>query len=106
LERDVISAKLERRRKSALKDFGDTLAEAEDLLGQAAVETGTKTYDLRSQVAAKLTAAKLKLQELQRYAVDGAKAAAQVSDEYVRDNPWQAIAAAVGFLLGVSISRR
>ncbi len=84
------------------------MAEAEDLLGQAAIETGTKANELRSQVAAKLTAARSKLQKLQEDAVDRAKAAAQVTDEYVRDNPWQAIgaAAAVGFLIGVVISRR
>jgi ElaB/YqjD/DUF883 family membrane-anchored ribosome-binding protein len=53
-------------------------------------------------------AAKLKLQDLQDDAVDRAKAAVRVTDDYVRDNPWQAIgaAAAVGFLVGVLVSRR
>jgi ElaB/YqjD/DUF883 family membrane-anchored ribosome-binding protein len=104
----MTTAKLERGQKSVSKDFGDTLADDEALLKQAATETGAKASDLRSQVEAKLLSAKLKLQDLQDDAVDRAEAAARVTDDYVRVNPWQAIgaAAAVGFLVGVSISRR
>src|SRR6202171_2200560 len=107
-ELNMTAAKLERGRKSLVKDFGDVLAEAETLLKQAAAETGERASDLRSEVEAKLMAAKLKLSDLQDDAVDRAKAAARVTDDYVRDNPWQAIgaAAAVGFLVGVLISRR
>jgi ElaB/YqjD/DUF883 family membrane-anchored ribosome-binding protein len=84
------------------------LGEAEALLRQAAKETGDKASDLRSQVEAKLLAAKVKLQDLQDDAIDQAKAAARATDDYVRDNPWQAIgaAAAVGFLVGMLVSRR
>jgi ElaB/YqjD/DUF883 family membrane-anchored ribosome-binding protein len=41
-------------------------------------------------------------------ASERAKAAAKVTDDYVRDNPWQAIgiAAAIGFLAGLALSRR
>src|SRR5450755_1461516 len=107
-ELTMTAAKLARGRKSLVKDFGDVLAEAETLLKQAAAETGERASDLRSQVESKLLSAKLKLQDLQDDAVDRAKAAAQYTDDYVRDNPWQAIgaAAAVGFLVGVLISRR
>ncbi len=102
------AAKMERGRRNAVKDFGDALADAESLLRQAAAETGDRASDLRSQVEAKLMAAKVKLQDLQDDAVDRAKAAARVTDDYVRDNPWQVIgaAAAVGFLAGVLVSRR
>ena len=102
------AAKLERSRKAIVQDFGDVLGEAETLLRQAAKETGDKASDLRSQVEAKLQAAKVKLQDLQDDAIDQAKAAARATDDYVRDNPWQAIgaAAAVGFLVGMLVSRR
>jgi ElaB/YqjD/DUF883 family membrane-anchored ribosome-binding protein len=102
------AAKLERSRKAIVQDFGDVLGEAETLLRHAAKETGEKASDLRSQVEAKLLAAKLKLQDLQDDALDQAKAAARATDDYVRDNPWQAIgaAAAVGFLVGMLVSRR
>jgi ElaB/YqjD/DUF883 family membrane-anchored ribosome-binding protein len=104
----MIAAKSGRGRKSTVKDFSDALDDANTLLREAAAETGDRASDLRSQVAAKLLSAKLKLQDLQDDAVDRAKAAARVTDDFVRDNPWQAIgaAAALGFLVGVLISRR
>ncbi len=104
----MTAANQQRGRKPVVKDFGDTLSEAETLLKQAATETGERASDLRAQVEAKLRSAKLKLQDLQDDAIDRAKAAARVTDDYVRDNPWQAIgaAAAVGFLMGVLVSRR
>jgi len=49
------------------------LSEAEDLLKRAANETGDRAKDLRSQVEAKLLAAKLRLQEIEGEAVDRAR---------------------------------
>jgi ElaB/YqjD/DUF883 family membrane-anchored ribosome-binding protein len=104
----MINSQAERRRKSATNDLSNTLTEAQDMLGRAATETGARASDIRSQVSDKLAAAKLKLQDLQDDAIERAKAAAQVTDDYVRDNPWQAIgvSAAVAFLIGVLVSRR
>jgi ElaB/YqjD/DUF883 family membrane-anchored ribosome-binding protein len=95
-------------RETLLDDFSSMLSEAEDLLKRAGTETGERAKDLRAQVEAKLLAAKLRLQELEGEAVDRAKAAARVTDDYVRDNPWRAIgiAAAVGFLAGLLMNRR
>ena len=104
----MVAAKSGRERKSTVKGFSDALDDANTLLREAAAETGERASDLRSQVAAKLLSAKLKLQDLQDDAVDRAKAAARVTDDFVHDNPWQAMgaAAALGFLVGVLISRR
>jgi ElaB/YqjD/DUF883 family membrane-anchored ribosome-binding protein len=95
-------------REKLVDDFGAMLTEAEDLLKRAGNETGDKARDLRSQVESKLLAAKLRLQELEGQAVDSAKAAARATDDYVHDNPWQAIgvAAAVGFVAGLLMNRR
>jgi len=95
-------------RESLVEDFSNMLTEAEDLLKRASAETGERARDLRAQVEAKLLAAKLRLQELEGEAIDRAKVAAQVTDDYVHDNPWQAIgvAAAVGFLVGLLMNRR
>src|SRR5947199_8460127 len=95
-------------RETLLDDFSAMLTEAEELLRRAANETGERAKDLRSQVEAKLLAAKLRLQELQGDAIDSAKAAARVTDDYVHDNPWQAIgaAAAIGFVVGLMMNRR
>jgi ElaB/YqjD/DUF883 family membrane-anchored ribosome-binding protein len=104
----MTAARFERSRDALVKDFSDVLVEAETLLKQAAKESGEKATDLRSQVETKLRSAKLKLLELQDDAVDNAKAAARATDDYVHDNPWQAIgvAAAVGLLVGLVIGRR
>jgi ElaB/YqjD/DUF883 family membrane-anchored ribosome-binding protein len=95
-------------REKLVDDFSEMLTEAEDLMKRAANETGERAKDLRTQVEAKLLAAKLRLQELQGDAVDQAKAAARVTDDYVHDNPWQAIgaAAAIGFVVGLIMNRR
>jgi len=104
----MTAAKFERSREALVKDFSDVLVEAETLLKQAAQESGEKASDLRSQVETKLRSAKMRLQDMQDDAIDSAKAAARATDDYVRDNPWQAIgvAAAIGFLVGLVVSRR
>jgi ElaB/YqjD/DUF883 family membrane-anchored ribosome-binding protein len=98
----------ERTRDQIVDDFAAVLNEAEDLLKKAGQETGERARDLRSQVESKLLHAKLRLQELEGAAVDQAKAAARVTDDYVHDHPWQAIgiAAACGFLAGLLMNRR
>jgi ElaB/YqjD/DUF883 family membrane-anchored ribosome-binding protein len=95
-------------RETLLDDFSTILTEAEDLLKRAGNETGERAKDLRAQVEAKLLTAKLRLQELEGEAMDRARAAARVTDDYVHDNPWAAIgaAAATGFLLGLLLNRR
>jgi len=95
-------------REKLVDDFAEMLTEAEDLMKRAANETGDRAKDLRSQVEAKLLAARSRLQEMQGDALDSAKAAARVTDDYVHDNPWAAIgaAAAVGFIVGLLMNRR
>lgn len=98
----------EMSREKLVDDFATVLSEAEEMLKRAATESGEKARDLRSQVETKLLRAKLRLQELEGEAVDRAKAAARVTDDYVHDNPWQAIgiAAAVGLVVGLMLNRR
>lgn len=95
-------------REKIIDDFGAVLNEAEELLGRAGTETGEKAREIRSQIEAKLLSAKLRLRELEGEAVDQAKYAARVTDEYVHENPWAAIgaAAAVGFVIGLMLHRR
>lgn len=103
-----MSDNTERTRDKLVDDLSAVLGEAEDMLKRAAVETGDKARDLRSQVETKLLRAKLRLQEIEGAAVDRAKEAARATDDYVHDNPWQAIgvAAAVGLAIGLLLNRR
>ena len=95
-------------RAKLVDDFAAVLAEAEEMLRRASTETGDKARDLRGQVETKLLRAKLSLQELEGQALDRAKVAARATDDYVHDNPWQAIgiAAAVGVVVGLLMTRR
>jgi ElaB/YqjD/DUF883 family membrane-anchored ribosome-binding protein len=99
---------LQRSRDQLVDDFSAVINEAEDLLKKASSESGERARDLRAQVESKLLAAKLRLQEMEGVAVDRAKEAARVTDDYVHDHPWQAlgIAAAVGFVAGLLMNRR
>jgi ElaB/YqjD/DUF883 family membrane-anchored ribosome-binding protein len=104
----MTAARFERSRDALVKDFSDVLGEAETLLKQASKESGERASDLRSQVETKLRSAKMRLSDMHGDAMDNAKAAARATDDYVRDNPWQAIgvAAGIGFLVGLVLSRR
>ena len=95
-------------REKLVDDVAAVLAEAEEMLKRASVETGDKARDLRSQVETQLLRAKLKLQEIEGETIDRAKVAARATDEYVRGNPWQAvgIAAAIGLVVGLLMNRR
>jgi ElaB/YqjD/DUF883 family membrane-anchored ribosome-binding protein len=103
-----MSINVERTRDQLVDDFSAVLDEAEDLLQKSSKESGERARDLRDQVQAKLLSAKVRLQEIQDDAVDRAKDAARATDDYVHDNPWQAVgvAAAIGFIAGMALSRR
>jgi ElaB/YqjD/DUF883 family membrane-anchored ribosome-binding protein len=90
------------------KDVRNQLAEAEFMLGQVGKETGEKAGNLLLQVETKLRSAMTAVQGLQEDAMDRARAAGRVADDYVSHNPWQVVgvAAALGFLIGALVSRR
>lgn len=91
-----------------LSDLHHVVAEAESLLRATADQTSEGASELRARVQATLDRAKQSLGDIQHAAVDKARAAGRATDAYVHDNPWQAIgvAAGVGLLLGMLISRR
>jgi ElaB/YqjD/DUF883 family membrane-anchored ribosome-binding protein len=91
-----------------LNDLHAVVADAEALLRASAGDTSAAAGELRAKVQASLDRAKRNLSELQDAAVEKAKAAGRATDTYVHENPWQSIgiAAGVGLLLGVLVSRR
>ncbi len=89
-------------------DLKVVVADAEELLRATASQAGEKVSAARERIQASLANAKVKLSEAERALLEKTKEAAKATDEYVRENPWQAvgIAAGAGFLLGLLISRR
>lgn len=89
-------------------DMKVLVADSEELLRATAAQAGEKAVAARERIQATLVATKARLIEAERALIDKTKQAARVTDDYVHDNPWQAvgIAAGVGFLLGLLIGRR
>lgn len=91
-----------------MSDLRLVIADAEELLRMTADQAGEGAADLRSRVQARMNQAKADLMHLQEAAVAKAKAAGHATDEFVHENPWKSIgiAAGVGLLMGLLMSRR
>ena len=96
------------RLKTVRNDMKSLVREAQDLFREATSVTGDKAEELRAMGLNLLDAAVAKAQEVQAVAVEAGKEAAESADEFVKENPWQAvgIAAGVGLLVGVLIARK
>ena len=95
-------------KEKLVKDFKAVIADTEELLKATASQTGDKVAAARARAEESLADAKKRLAELGEDLTDKAKAAARKTDDLVHENPWQAVGVgtAVGFLLGMLISRR
>ena len=95
-------------KEKLVADLKVVVADAEELLRATASQAGEKVSAARERIQASLATAKVKLGEAERALLEKTKQAAKATDEYVRENPWQAvgIAAAAGLVLGILISRR
>ena len=82
--------------------------DAEALLREAASATGDRAAELRERALKSLRATRETLHETQDIVLEHGRRAARVTDDYVHDNPWQAVAAAglAGLLLGLVLSGR
>lgn len=85
-----------------MNEVKSILAQAEELLRQAAGTTGVQAADLREKAMDLLEQVKAQTTILQEQAVQKAKEAGVATQEYVKENPWQAvgIAAGLGLLVG------
>ena len=95
-------------KQKLVADLKVVVADAEELLRATASQAGEKVSAARERIQASLATAKVKLTEAERALLEKSKLAAKAADEYVRENPWQAvgIAAVAGLVLGILISRR
>ncbi len=95
-------------REKLAADMKAVIADTEELLRATAGQAGEKIHAARARAEETLRAAKARLAELGEAGVEKAKAAAKATDTYVHENPWQAIgiAAGIGFVIGLLMSRR
>jgi ElaB/YqjD/DUF883 family membrane-anchored ribosome-binding protein len=95
-------------REKLASDLRVVIADAEELLRATAGQMGEKAVVARERIQESLRVAKDKLARAEEAVIDKTKAAARATDDYVHDHPWGAvgIAAAVGLVVGMLISRR
>lgn len=95
-------------KEKLVEDLKVVVADAEELLKATATQTGERIMAARAKAEESLRTAKMRLAEAKASVVEKVKIAAKTTDDYVHENPWQAvgIAAAVGLVLGALISRR
>jgi ElaB/YqjD/DUF883 family membrane-anchored ribosome-binding protein len=95
-------------REKLASDLRIVIADAEELLRATAGQMGEKAVIARERIQESLRAAKDKLSRVEEAVIDKTKAAARATDDYVHEHPWGAvgIAAAVGLVIGMLISRR
>jgi ElaB/YqjD/DUF883 family membrane-anchored ribosome-binding protein len=91
-----------------LADLKTVMSDAEALLKATSSQTGEKIQEVRARAEESLKQARQRLGEIEDEALRRAREVADATDEYVRENPWQSvgIAAGVGLLLGLLLSRR
>lgn len=97
----------ELQKEKLVQDLRSMITNAEELLRASANQTGDKVAAARERIEETLADARERLKTAERALLDTTRQAATATDEYVRDNPWQAvgIAAGVGMLIGMLISR-
>jgi ElaB/YqjD/DUF883 family membrane-anchored ribosome-binding protein len=91
-----------------LQDLRVVVEDAETLLKATANQAGEKIQEARARASESIATARVRLVELEKTAMRRARELATEGDVYVHENPWTAVgvAAGVGVLLGVLLSRR
>lgn len=95
-------------RNQLINEFKAVVTDAEALLLATANTGGEQLAEVRAKAEQSLRVAKEKLAVAQDVVVAGARQAAQVTDAYVHQKPWQAIgfAASIGVVIGLLIGRK
>jgi ElaB/YqjD/DUF883 family membrane-anchored ribosome-binding protein len=91
-----------------MSDLKTVMNDAEALLKATSTQTGERIQEVRARAEESLRQARARMTQVEEDALKAAREMAEATEEYVRDNPWQAIgvAAGVGVLLGLVLGRR
>ena len=103
-----MNAQVEVTTDQLVADLKTVVEDAEALLKATSTLTGEKIQEVRARAEESLRQAKARLGEVEEEALRRAREIADAADEYVQENPRQAvgIAAGVGLVLGLLIARR
>jgi ElaB/YqjD/DUF883 family membrane-anchored ribosome-binding protein len=95
-------------KEKLVSDLKVLVGDTEELLKATAGQAGEKIAVARERIQASLAVYKDKLLDAEQALREKTKEAARATDEYVHEHPWQAVgvAAGIGFLLGLLVSRR
>jgi ElaB/YqjD/DUF883 family membrane-anchored ribosome-binding protein len=98
----------ERAVAGASHEFQNFVADMEDLVVKTTSLTGEELTRAKANLSARIATAKRSIQNMSSAVADSARKTATVTNNYVHDQPWQAvgIGAAVGVLLGFVLGRR
>jgi ElaB/YqjD/DUF883 family membrane-anchored ribosome-binding protein len=90
-----------------INDLKTLVGDAEELLRATTSQAGEKVAVARQKIEQSLVEGKKALADAEKVVFDRAREGADIADDYVRENPWNAvaIAAGVGLLLGLLIRR-
>jgi ElaB/YqjD/DUF883 family membrane-anchored ribosome-binding protein len=89
-------------------DFRNLIGDAEELLRASANQAGEKFATARQKIEQSLIEGKKSLADAEKLLVQKSKEAADIADDYVRENPWSAVGMAigVGLVIGLLLLRR
>jgi len=90
-----------------VSDLRTLIGDAEELLKASASQAGEKFSVARQKIEQSMVEGKKSLADAEKLLVQKGKEAADIADDYVRENPWSAvgIAAGVGLVLGLLLRR-
>jgi ElaB/YqjD/DUF883 family membrane-anchored ribosome-binding protein len=91
-----------------MDDLRLVVSDAEELLRATANQAGEGAASARARIQESLQVVKGRLVSAEDTAIERTRQAAKDADQYVHDNPWQAIgiSACVGAIVGMLIARR
>ncbi len=94
--------------ESWITELKAVIEQAQRFLQASAGQTGEQIQAARAHVEASMHRAKQHLSQVEGKAVHDAQEMAAAAEDYVRENPWQAVGAAagVGLVIGLLLSRR
>ncbi|MFZ6649054.1 DUF883 family protein [Undibacterium sp. TJN25] len=90
-----------------MSDLNQIIKDAESLLQNSEQQTGEGFKAAKAKFEATLKKTKDEIVRVEEAVVARTKEAAQATDDYVKENPWQTagVAAGIGLLIGLLIGR-